>query len=89
MIYLYLFVKLSDIFLGYAKPNLRTRVLRKFQFVYGDQILRELDREDMQELEVTINNTILNATKELVGKRTVVMAELSHETERKIAKGFD
>jgi hypothetical protein len=50
MIYLYLFVKLSDIFLGYAKPNLRTRVLRKFQFVYGDQILRELDREDMQEL---------------------------------------
>lgn len=44
---------------------MKARVLRKFQLVYGERILREMDRDDMQELEVTISNTILNATKEL------------------------
>jgi hypothetical protein len=33
-------MKLSDIFLGYARPNLKTRILRKFQFVYGESIIR-------------------------------------------------
>ena len=50
LIYIYLVVSLTDILFGYAKPNLKTRVLRKFQYVYGEQILKEFDKEDMQEL---------------------------------------
>lgn len=54
--------------MGYQKPNIKTRVLRKFQIVYGGDILKQMDNHDIQQLEVTISNTILNATKELKPK---------------------
>lgn len=34
--------------MGHEKPNIKTRVLRKFQIVYGGDILKQMDNQDMQ-----------------------------------------
>lgn len=58
MIYLYVLILLSNILMGYGKPNIKTRVYRKFQLVYGGEVMKIMEKEDMEDLEVTIKNTI-------------------------------